>query len=86
MGRHCARSTCPFCGWHYTNMLSGPGFVLGKGNTERYRVKCCSCEALGPMKDTREEAAEAWNARPERRDRHGDVEGGEGLDFRDMLR
>lgn len=89
MGRHCARSNCPFCGWEFTNMKTKKGFVMGKGNNaDLFYVQCCSafCEATGPVREKKHLAASAWNARATRRDRHGNVEGGEGLDFEDMLR
>lgn len=55
---------CPFCG----GSIVVPNWVpwdeyLG-GRTWRF-VKCESCGARGPARDTREQATEAWNLRPD---------------------
>lgn len=68
MGSHSKRRTCPFCGWHYSDMkkrAARPGY--------KYFVKCCSahCNARGPEADTREEASKLWDKTIERLNRHG---------------
>lgn len=52
---------CPFCG----GSIVVPNWdeYLG-GRTWRF-VKCESCGARGPARDTREQATEAWNLRPD---------------------
>lgn len=52
---------CPFCG----GSIVVPNWdeYLG-GQTWRF-VKCESCGARGPARDTREQATEAWNLRPD---------------------
>lgn len=47
---------CPFCG------SANVQVVDGFGRPARW-VLCRECEALGPKRDTRREAIEAWNER-----------------------
>lgn len=68
MGRHCARRTCPFCGWHYSDRKQR---MNGRGR-QRWFVQCCSCGGRGPEADTREDADKGWDGRAPRLDRHGE--------------
>ena len=68
MGRHCARSNCPFCGWPHSDCKPVGGYY---SNADTYRVRCCSCGTEGPPAEGKLEAARAWNQRAEFLDRHG---------------
>jgi len=68
MGRHCARSTCPFCGWHYSEQVVKRDSYGG----ELRWVECCGCRARGPItRDGKEEADRLWDRRVGAVDRHG---------------
>lgn len=77
MGRHCARRSCPFCGWHCTDMVAIDSNRRGqrglRPRPQLFHVECCACRGRGPEEDSREEASESWNGRRPRADRHGNV-------------
>ena len=55
---------CPFCETGELGLTSrsydrGPVFGL------LWQIQCCACQAAGPIACTWEEAAAAWNSRPE---------------------
>ena len=47
---------CPFC-------KSEDVYLVSETEIEYNWVYCKNCEAAGPMKETEEEAIEAWNRR-----------------------
>ncbi len=53
---------CPFCGETVDRNISH--FPIPEGVSERYAGYCISCGARGPIRDTKEKAANAWNERP----------------------
>jgi hypothetical protein len=78
MGRHAARRSCPFCGWHCTDMKNMPSNRRGQRGIRPqpllYWVQCCSCGGgRGPEGNSPEMAAASWDGRKPRADRHGNV-------------
>lgn len=78
MGRHAARSNCPFCGHPYTDLVVVP---INYRRTYCY-IECCACKARGPQESTtanmgrseratKSAAVTGWNRRSELLDRHG---------------
>jgi Lar family restriction alleviation protein len=56
-------ASCPFCG----NRAEQRGVAMEKENgTTVFAIECGSCGAMGPQRDELEEAARAWNRRPDR--------------------
>lgn len=53
---------CPFCGQEHDASAYTDSFATIQNNGG-YEVYCDGCDSLGPTKQTREEAAQAWNAR-----------------------
>ncbi len=78
MGRHAARSNCPFCGHPYTELVVVP---VNYRRTVCY-VECSGCKARGPQHSTTQNmgqservtksaAVTGWQRRAEFLDRHG---------------
>jgi len=53
---------CPFCGG---GAYYDFGFFGRKEITKHYVECSCGCDTRGPLKDTKEEAIEVWNTRPD---------------------
>lgn len=51
---------CPFCKLDYTNTYEFQNYY---SQPYRWRVICNSCGAEGPIKDTEQQAIDAWNKR-----------------------
>lgn len=49
------RDVCPFCAWTYSNIKRQ------QGSYEAYWVECCSCQARGPKRNTKDDAVQGWN-------------------------
>lgn len=59
MGRHAARSNCPFCGSPYTSIQRWP--QPHRGHRACW-IECTNaqCQARGPLGDDEREAEDAW--------------------------
>jgi hypothetical protein len=68
MGRHAARSNCPFCGWYASDIMPK---AHKRAGCFRLFARCCACGARGPEAETIAEASEQWDKRAEFLDRHG---------------
>jgi len=53
--------SCPFCGEKVERNVSH--FPIWEGVSDRYAGYCINCGARGPIRDTKEKAANAWNER-----------------------